>query len=218
MGVLAEPTRYGEGLLNVAARVARTEAEGPGVRFALWVQGCPLRCVGCCNPHMLEDKQAELVRTEEILAEILGTDGIEGVTFIGGEPFWQAGELARVAQGVREAGLSVMVFSGLTLGYLRGAGRADFDAFLGQIDLLIDGPYVQSKRVLDRRWIGSSNQQAHYLTERYRGLEDSGWREGKNTVEIRMVGGEISINGWPDLDIVSLSAASIKPVKRAGEG
>jgi anaerobic ribonucleoside-triphosphate reductase activating protein len=218
MSVLAEPTKYAEGLLNVAARVASTEAEGPGVRFALWVQGCPLRCEGCCNPHMLEDKQAQLMKTEDVLAEILATPGIEGVTLIGGEPFWQAAELSRVARGVREAGLSVMVFSGLTLGYLRKAGRADFDALLEQIDLLIDGPYVQSKRVLDRRWIGSSNQRAHYLTERYRHLEESGWDEGKNTVEIRMVGGEISINGWPDLDIVSLSAASIKPVKRAGEG
>lgn len=216
--MLAEPTKYAEGLLNVAARVASTEAEGPGVRFALWVQGCPLRCEGCCNPHMLEDKQAQLMKTEDVLAEILATPGIEGVTLIGGEPFWQAAELSRVARGVREAGLSVMVFSGLTLGYLRKAGRADFDALLEQIDLLIDGPYVQSKRVLDRRWIGSSNQRAHYLTERYRHLEESGWDEGKNTVEIRMVGGEISINGWPDLDIVSLSAASIKPVKRAGEG
>lgn len=215
--MLAEPTRYGEGWLNVAARVARTEAEGPGVRYALWVQGCPLRCEGCCNPHMLEDKQATLCRTEDILAEIVGTEGIEGVTLIGGEPFWQASELAKVARGVREAGLSVMVFSGLTLGYLRRAGREDFEALLGQIDLLVDGPYVQSKRSFDRRWIGSTNQQIHYLTERYRHLEQGGWDAGKNTVELRMVGGEISINGWPDLDIVALSAASIKAIKRAGE-
>ena len=42
--------------LPVAQFVPRTEAEGPGRRFALWVQGCPLRCKGCCNPEMLAFK------------------------------------------------------------------------------------------------------------------------------------------------------------------
>ena len=40
-------------ILSVAQIVPHTEAEGPGVRFALWFQGCPLRCPGCCNPEML---------------------------------------------------------------------------------------------------------------------------------------------------------------------
>ena len=40
-------------ILSVAQIVPITEAEGPGLRFALWFQGCPLRCPGCCNPEML---------------------------------------------------------------------------------------------------------------------------------------------------------------------
>src|SRR5262245_54990250 len=57
-------------LLNVGLIVPRTEAEGPGVRFALWVQGCPLRCPGCCNPEMLEDKPATSLRASDVVAQI----------------------------------------------------------------------------------------------------------------------------------------------------
>ncbi len=197
--------------LNVAARVPVTQAEGPGSRFALWVQGCPLRCEGCCNPHMLEDRESELVRVEDMTAEILGTKGIEGVTFIGGEPFWQAGALARVAKAVRERGLSVMTFTGLTLKYIRRQDRPDWNAFLDEIDLLIDGPFVAKQLVTDRRWVGSANQGTHHLTPRYRDLEESGWDAGANTIELRMVGNQVFINGFPDESIVALSRASIRP-------
>jgi anaerobic ribonucleoside-triphosphate reductase activating protein len=212
-------TRLGGEVLNVANRVRWTEAEGPGARYALWVQGCPLRCPGCCNPHMLEDREESLVGWEEVADDILSSPGIEGVTFIGGEPFWQAGALAKVAERVREAGLSVMVFTGQTIERLRRAGREDYDAFLGQIDLLIDGPFVEKLLVNDRRWIGSSNQRVHFLTDRYVGMKDErgAWDAGANTIELRMVGNEVTINGFPDADIVALSAASIRVKKAAGE-
>lgn len=208
-------TSLGSQWLNVAARRSHTEAEGPGVRFALWVQGCPMRCVGCCNPHYLEDRQESLELAEDVAQEIIDTPGIEGVTLIGGEPFWQAGALAVLAERVRSAGLSVMVFSGYTLEYIKRQNRADFEAFLAQIDLLIDGPYIQSKKVMDRRWIGSSNQRAHFFTERYRHMasELEGWDKGANTIELRMVGQEIFINGYPEQSIIELAAASIKPKK-----
>jgi len=198
--------------LNVAARVPETEAEGPGRRYALWVQGCPLRCKGCCNPHMLEDRLATLTPTQEIIDEILATPGIEGITLIGGEPFWQAKALTEVARQVREAGLSVMVFTGMTLVYIKRQERQDWDAFLEQIDLLVDGPYIQSKHVDNRRWIGSSNQKTHFLTDRYAHMtdEEEGWDGAPNTIELRMVNGQITINGFPDESIVELSRASIK--------
>lgn len=212
-------TKLGEAWLNVAERIPQTEAEGPGLRYALWVQGCPLRCKGCCNPHMLEDREAALMRPQQIIEEILATPDIEGVTFIGGEPFWQASALTQVARAVREAGLGVMVFSGLTRSYMKRQNRADWESFLQEIDLLIDGPYIESKHVDDRRWIGSSNQGIHFLTERYRYLEeeDAGrkWTPTPNTIEVRMVGNQITINGFPDESIVALSRASIRPKKQS---
>lgn len=210
-------TRLGEAWLNVAERIPQTEAEGPGLRYALWVQGCPLRCQGCCNPHMLEDREASLTPTSAIIEEILATPEIEGVTFIGGEPFWQASALTQVAREVRRAGLGVMVFSGLTRSYMKRQNRPDWESFLEEIDLLIDGPYIASKHVDDRRWIGSSNQGIHFLTDRYRYLEqedmERGWTPTSNTIEVRMVGDQITINGFPDESIVALSRASIRPVQ-----
>ena len=106
--------------LNVARWIARSRANGPGERFVLWVQGCVLACPGCWNPDTWRTSPRILVSVDEICERVLGTAGIEGVTFTGGEPFLQARALARVAGRVRAAGLSVMVFTGHELDELGG--------------------------------------------------------------------------------------------------
>ena len=185
--------------LNIAMRVERTEAEGPGARYAIWVQGCPMRCPGCCNPHMLEFRDAEFSTVESEFERIRSTDNIEGVTFLGGEPFSQAAALGALAARVREIGLSVMVFTGFTLQQLRSAEREDYELLLTNTDLLVDGQYVRELHVSNRRWIGSSNQAVHFLTERYQHMSDAadGWDSGANTVELRLIGNQITINGFP---------------------
>lgn len=185
--------------LRVAMTVPRTEAEGPGVRFAVWVQGCPMRCPGCCNPEMLSfTPRAPVVevRASELVAACLAEAG-EGVSFLGGEPFAQAEGLAVVAQGVRAAGRSVMVFSGYTLDELRAQDEPGVAELLALTDLLVDGRYDESRRTTQRRWVGSDNQVMHFLTDRYSPL-DPRFHEG-NHLEIRMRGGEITLNGWPAL-------------------
>ena len=189
--------------LNVAYRVANTQAEGPGHRYALWVQGCPLRCPGCCNQEMLPFVEAEQISANAILAEVAEVaDQIEGVTFLGGEPFAQAEGLAVLAKGVQQLELSVMVFSGFTLEQIH-RGNPHWKDLLNQIDLLVDGPYLQDLATLDRRWIGSTNQRIHFLTDRYRHLQESetGWDTGKNTIELRWENGELRVNGFPHEDI-----------------
>src|ERR1700742_2412983 len=99
-----------ESLVNVALIVPETEAEGPGRRFALWVQGCAIRCPGCCNPEMFDPRRGTEMSVAEVLAQIPA--GVEGVTFLGGEPFEQAEALAELAREVKARGLTVMVFSG----------------------------------------------------------------------------------------------------------
>src|SRR5262245_55340012 len=94
------------GVLRVATIVDDTEAEGPGRRFALWVQGCAIRCPGCCNPEMFAHDRGTQMTVDGVLARVRA--GVEGVTFLGGEPFEQAGELAELARAVRERGLTVM--------------------------------------------------------------------------------------------------------------
>src|SRR3954449_4313718 len=79
--------------IRVAQVVPCTEAEGPGRRFALWLQGCPLRCPGCCNPAMLPFEGGEPVRVGRMVDQVSATAArsrIEGITLLGGEPMAQA--------------------------------------------------------------------------------------------------------------------------------
>ena len=125
--------------MRIALEAPRTRSEGPGVRYAVWMQGCPLRCRGCCNPHMLSFEGGTEVMPEALAERILSTEGIEGVTLLGGEPFAQADDLAAMLCLVRGAGLSAMAFSGFTLPEL--SERDDARALLEQLDILVDGPY-----------------------------------------------------------------------------
>lgn len=176
--------------LRVAQIVEDTEAEGPGRRFAIWVQGCPLRCAGCCNPGMLRFEGGEDMDVAALAARVLATPGIEGVSLLGGEPFAQSEACAELARRVRPA-LSVMVYSGFTLAELAGS------PLLGAIDLLVDGRYVREEPEAARRWIGSRNQQLHFLSPRY-DADDPRFRTA-NTVELRLSKGELVVNGWPAL-------------------
>src|SRR3954451_13069971 len=109
-----------EVMMQVAQVVPCTEAEGPGKRFAVWFQGCPLRCPGCCNPEFLPFKGGQ-TKTLAEMTEWLGRTRheIEGITLLGGEPFAHAVAAAALAGEAKRLGLSVMVFSGLTLEELR---------------------------------------------------------------------------------------------------
>jgi anaerobic ribonucleoside-triphosphate reductase activating protein len=188
--------------LHVAQVVPSTEAEGPGKRFALWFQGCPLRCPGCCNPEFLPFRGGEVRTVAGVTAELRQARdeaGVEGVTLLGGEPFAHAAGAAALAEATRALGLSVMVFSGYTLDELRA--RPDAAALLSRTDILVDGPYRRDEPDAERRWVGSRNQRIHFLTDRYR--YDDQWRR-RNTLEIRVQGGEVTVNGFPARDAAAL--------------
>lgn len=178
--------------LSVGQIVASTEAEGPGRRFALWVQGCSLRCEGCCNPHLFAERGGERLGIEAVLARVPAD--VEGLSLLGGEPMEQPVALAALAEAAQARGLSVMVFSGYTLAELRAKGEAVQRA-LAATDILVDGRYDRSLPDTSRRWVGSTNQQVHFLSAR--GQADAPRFVAGNTVEIRLKGSELSVNGWP---------------------
>ena len=175
-----------------------TEAEGPGVRYALWFQGCPLRCPGCCNPEYLPFTGGTPRAVESLLAEVERCReefGVEGITLLGGEPFAHAEPAAALAAGAHALGLSVMVFTGHTLEQLKESPDPHAAALLAHTDLLVDGPYLRELPDTRRRWIGSTNQRIHFLTDRYR-AGDPCW-DRPNTLEIRVRGNEVLVNGFP---------------------
>lgn len=190
--------------VRVGACVPLTRAEGPGARFALWVQGCSLRCPGCCNPHLFEPTPAAYVTVVTLLAEVAAERGrVEGVSLLGGEPFEQAAALAPFASGVRALGLSVLVFSGYRLDELRGRRDSGTQALLAATDVLVDGRYEATRPESSRLWAGSTNQRFHYLTDRYTdAIERPAPGEALRSVEIRLgPDGALSSNGWPALPI-----------------
>jgi anaerobic ribonucleoside-triphosphate reductase activating protein len=121
--------------------------------------------------------------------------GIEGITLLGGEPLAHASVAAELARIVQTKGLSVMVFSGYTLAEARKLPDPFVAELLAATDILVDGPYRRELPETRRRWIGSANQQVHFLSERYR-ADDPRWLL-PNTLEIRLSAGELTVNGFP---------------------
>ncbi len=156
--------------INVAKIIEVTEAEGPGLRTAIWVQGCLKRCQGCCNGRFLRIQPAEIITIYQVI-EIINTakekHQIEGITLLGGEPFLQAESLSLIAEFAKRIGLSVMVFTGYNLEELsdvkfRGAMR-----LLSATDVLVDGEYDIENTEFLRNWVGSTNQKFYYFTDFY---------------------------------------------------
>lgn len=188
--------------IQLAQVVPITQAEGPGSRFAIWVQGCPLRCPGCCNPEMLKFEGGEKTEVENLLDQVksvLSADpnAIEGITLLGGEPFSHAAGLSKIAKSVQDIGLTVMIFSGFLLEQLKENSKSDADVklLLENTDVLVDGPYIREQPDETRRWIGSANQRIHFLSDRY-DESDARW-DRSDTLEIRFNGKELTVNGFP---------------------
>lgn len=183
--------------LNLARVIHRSAANGPGERFVIWVQGCPLACEGCWNPDTWAFERRKLREVQELSAEILKTTGIEGVTFTGGEPFMQARALAEVARVVRGAGLSVFIFTGYELAELT---RPEHRALLAVADVVVTGRYVAEQRALDLPWRGSTNQAVHFLTPRY-GATDM-LRAPKAELQIG-ADGALTVTGFPEGELLA---------------
>ena len=185
--------------IQVAQIRTCTEAEGPGRRMAIWVQGCPLRCPACCNPEMLAFGGGETWAISELAEEAVRSaeqHGVQGVTLLGGEPFAHSGPLADFVDSVRQSlPLSVMTFTGFTLREIRDTLDADSERLLAATDILVDGPFDPELPDTQRRWIGSTNQEIHFLTDRYQ-ADDPCWEES-NTLEIQWQDGVLSVNGFP---------------------
>jgi anaerobic ribonucleoside-triphosphate reductase activating protein len=188
-----------------------TSAEGPGARAAVWVQGCSVKCPGCFNPHLWSERGGRDDSPAVVAAEWVAAAraaGAEGITLLGGEPFDQAAALAVVARAFRDAGLTVMTFTGYTYGQLQtwGAERDDIRSLVEATDLLADGPYLLDRPDAVRPWIGSTNQGLRALTPAYRELIASiEERGGQDRLEIRIArDGTIAVNGWADDDALEI--------------
>lgn len=142
--------------LKIAGVVTESIVDGPGIRYTIFTQGCPFHCKGCHNPQSQPLKGGMDVKLKIFYDEIKQNPLVTGVTFSGGEPFIQAGALSILAKVLKREGYSVWSYSGYTYDKLERDDK--FRSLLEQIDVLVDGPYVQSKHSMDIDFRGSTNQ------------------------------------------------------------
>ena len=156
--------------LRVAGVIEESIVDGPGIRFVLFLQGCRLRCPGCQNPQTWDFDGGTLVPSDEVLARIRENPLVHGVTFSGGEPFEQAEALLPLAKELKAQGYHLMAFSGFTLEQL--VQKPECRALLEQLDLLVDGPFIEAQKSLDLRFRGSRNQRILNMPS----TRENGWK------------------------------------------
>lgn len=144
--------------VNVSGIVPESIVDGPGFRYAVFVQGCPHRCPGCHNPATHPFEGGTPMEVEELFRQFQRDPLLKGVTLSGGEPFCQAGPLAELARLVHGAGRDVVTYTGYTFEELAASQDPDIGALLRETDLLVDGPYLEDQRNLDLLFRGSENQ------------------------------------------------------------
>lgn len=151
---------------NLSVRIAgfyhNSLTEGPGRRSSVLFQYCPLNCKNCYVPHLHSNEAGALISVEK-LADLLLDNEFErdGVTILGGEPFAQADGLNALVKALRLRNCPhIVCYSGYTLEILREkvVRQSAIGEVLSDIDILIDGAYVESLSAGAGLWTGSGNQ------------------------------------------------------------
>lgn len=172
----------------------KTNVEGPHTRYCIWVQGCSKHCKGCLAKETWNFNAGKEYDVEELLEDILNTKGIDGVTFLGGEPFEQVQALEFLCKNIKKSDLSIVCFTGNKYEDI----KQKYESVLSNIDLLIDGEFDEKQKDFSRPWVGSKNQNYYFLTERF---SKNILKEYKNKVEINIQkNGILFINGMGDFE------------------
>ncbi len=147
-------------LLRIAGIAKESIVDGPGIRLTVFTQGCRHNCPGCHNPETHAFEGGSLMAVDELGEMLKRNPLLDGITLSGGEPFEQAEALTALAFQAKALGLNVMIYSGYTYEALLKGAKANpwWGELLKLADILVDGPFVLSRRSLKLRFRGSANQ------------------------------------------------------------
>lgn len=144
--------------LRLYGTVQDTIVDGPGLRYAVFVQGCTHHCPGCHNPESQPAEGGTLRTVSDILADIRANPLIHDVTLTGGEPFQQPAACASLARHLKAKGYGVWTYTGYRFEDLLDQPDPAIHDLISHSDVIVDGPFVESLKSLDLEWRGSSNQ------------------------------------------------------------
>lgn len=145
--------------IRVAGAANDSIVDGPGIRFALFVQGCTHNCAGCHNPETHDIEGGHDTTVDAVWANIEGNGLLDGITLSGGEPLLQPVPLLELAHRAHEHGLNVWLYTGyLFEQILAGTSSPEAAELLRTADVVVDGPFMEAGRSLELKWRGSANQ------------------------------------------------------------
>ena len=147
-------------MINIAGIEAESVVDGEGWRFAIFTQGCKHLCKNCHNPQtwdMCGGTQMsidELVDTiEEAFKENILMDG---VTLTGGDPLYQPDATFSLCKKLKDLGINIWLYTGFTDEEI--TKDEQLMSIMKYIDVLVDGPFIESLKSLELEYRGSSNQ------------------------------------------------------------
>ena len=133
-----------------------TTVDGPGFRTSIYCAGCSHHCPGCHNPQSWDFSAGYEVETDQLMQEITA-DPFADVTFTGGDPFFQAEGFAELARRIKiETTKTIWCYTGFLYEHLLEQPR--YRTLLEQLDVLVDGRFVEELKDISLLFRGSSNQ------------------------------------------------------------
>ena len=132
--------------------------DGPGLRYSVFVQGCPHHCPGCHNPESHDFAGGTLTDTEALLRPMKMNPLLDGLTLSGGEPMCQPEACRALADAAHAQRMNVWCYTGYTWEQLLAEQDAARMALLQAVDVLVEGPFILSQRSLELKYCGSRNQ------------------------------------------------------------
>ncbi|MDO4497246.1 MAG: anaerobic ribonucleoside-triphosphate reductase activating protein [Bacteroidales bacterium] len=135
--------------------VEDTTVDGPGWRTSVYCAGCRHACKGCHNPESWSFKAGETISVKELLNRLQDTYG--NITFSGGDPMYQAEAFTQLAQGiVEQLHRTIWCYTGFT--FEEVLADPIMCKMLPWLEVLVDGPFIESEKSLDLMFRGSRNQ------------------------------------------------------------
>ena len=143
--------------LSILDIIDGTVVDGPGFRLSIYCAGCSHGCKGCHNPQSWDKGNGKEMDMDELMRIV--KDSPWNVTFSGGDPFFQAEGFAALAKRIKsETNKTIWCYTGYTLETLIKENDPRKMELLRNIDVLVDGPFIQELRDEQLKFRGSSNQ------------------------------------------------------------